>query len=119
MSARIYYLRRPYRRRRRVLVPVSRRRVIRRYSRPAYGFFLLMYLTIPAAFLYLSGAAYMARHDGLYAVLLAAVWSVYFTSDTLRRTRLGLLLVRAGMLLVLAGVAGFFGFVYWLILRHR
>jgi len=60
----------------------------------------------------------MARHDSRYAALLAMVWGAYFTSDKLLGTRLGPLLVRAGRLLLLAGVVSFFGGVYWLILAH-
>ena len=82
----------------------------------AGGFCLLLFVTIAAAFLYLSGAVDVARHDALYASLLAAVWGVYFLQDRLLRTRLGPLLMRVGQLLVLAGVAGFFGGIYWLIL---
>ena len=93
------------------------RHVARPHSRPeAGGFCLLLFVTIPAALLYLSGAVDVARHDALYASLLAAVWGVYFLQDRLLRTRLGPLLMRVGQLLVLAGVAGFFGGIYWLIL---
>ena len=76
----------------------------------------MLCVTIPVTFLYLSGAVDVARHDAIYASLLAAVWGVYFVQDKLLRTRLGPLLVRVGQLLVLAGVAGFFGGIYWLIL---
>ena len=82
------------------------------------GFSLLLFVTIPVAFLYLSGAVNVERHDALYAAMLAAVWGFYFASGKLLRTRLGPLLVRAGQFMLLAGVAGFFGFVYWLILTH-
>lgn len=79
---------------------------------------MLLFLTMPLISLYLSGAVKIARHDALYAALLAAVWSGYFTHDGLLRTRLAPLLVRAGQLMLLAGVAGFFGFVYWIVLTH-
>lgn len=80
---------------------------------------MLLFVTIPAAFLYLSGAAHVARHDGLCMVLLAAVWGFYFLHDKLLQLRvLGPLLVRAGRLLLLAGLAGFFGCIYWLIFRN-
>jgi len=80
------------------------------------GFGLLLFVTIPAAFLYLSGAVDVKRHDTLYAVLLVAVWSFYFASGKLLRTRFGPLLVRGGQLLLLSGVVGFLGLVYWLVL---
>jgi len=73
-------------------------------------------LTIPAAFLYLSGAVDVARHDTLYASLLAVVWGLYFFNDKLLQTRLGPPLIRAGRFLLFSGVAGFFGGIYWLIL---
>jgi hypothetical protein len=99
--------------------PAPVRYVVRRRSWVhSGGFGLLLLMTIPAAFLYLSGAVHVARHDTLYAALLAVVWGMYFTSDKLLRTRLGTLLMRAGLLLGFAGIAGFFGFVYWLILSH-
>jgi hypothetical protein len=64
------------------------RTAARQYPRPAGGgFTLLFFLTVPAAFLYLSGAAGVARHDTLYAALLAAVWSFYFIHDKLLRIR--------------------------------
>lgn len=89
----------------------------RPYSRPdAGGFTLLFCLTIPAVFLYMSGAVNVARHDRLYASLLAVVWGLYFFHDKLLQTRLGPALVRIGRLLLFAGVAGFFGGIYWLIL---
>jgi len=84
----------------------------------AGGFPLLFFATIVAAFLYLSGAADVARHDVLYAALLAAVWGLYFSCDKLLRTRLGPLLMQTGRLLLLGGIAGFFGGIYWLIFRN-
>jgi hypothetical protein len=86
------------------------------YRHDAGGFILLLFLTIPAAFLYLSGAADVARHDTLYASLLVVVWGLYFFNDKLLQTRLGPPLRRIGRLLLLAGIAGFFGGIYWLIL---
>lgn len=79
---------------------------------------MLFCLTLPVAFLYLSGAAHVARRDTLYAVLLASIWSLYFLHPSLLRTCLGTLLLRAGLLLAFASVAGFFTFIYWLILSH-
>ena len=43
---------------------------------------------------------------------------VQFSYERLLRTCLGPLLTLAGRLLVFASVAGFFGFVLWLILSH-
>lgn len=104
---------------RRRFVPAPVRYGVRRRSWVhANGFVVLLFLTIPAAFLYLSGAAHFARHDTLYALLLAAVWGFYFTSERWLSSRLGPLLTRAGVLLGSAGIAGFFGFVYWLVLTH-
>src|SRR5581483_3897751 len=116
-SARIYRFPRAFRGRPVPSRPAPARTAARRYPSPAAGgFTLLLFLTIPAAFLYLSGAAGVARHDSLYAALLAAVWGFYFIHDKLLRIRvLGPLLVRAGRLLLLAGVAGFVGGIYWLI----
>jgi hypothetical protein len=97
--------------------PAPVRYIIRPYSHPdAGGFGLLLFVTIPAAFLYLSGAVDVARHDTLYASLLVVVWGLYFFHDKLLQTRLVPLLMRIGRLLLLAGVAGFFGGIYWLIL---
>src|SRR5689334_12282030 len=89
----------------------------RPYSRvDAGGFILLLFLTIPAAFLYLSGVVDVARHDTFYASLLVVIWGLYFFNDKLLQTRLGPPLMRVGRLLLFAGVAGFFGFVYWIVL---
>ena len=82
------------------------------------GFSLLLFVTIPAAFAYLSGAVHVARHDALYAALLIAVWGLYFSSDKLLRTRLGPLLVQTGRLSLIAGIGGFFGGIYWLIFTN-
>jgi hypothetical protein len=79
------------------------------------GFGLLLFATILAAFLYLSGALDVARHDALYTALLAAVWSFYFIHDKLLRTRLGPVLMRMGQFLLVAGLAGCFGGIFWLI----
>ncbi|HWG42674.1 MAG TPA: hypothetical protein VN688_07800 [Gemmataceae bacterium] len=109
-SAKIYHFPRSARRR---PVPLPVRYAARPYSRPgASGFALLLMVTLVAAFLYLSGAADVARHDVLYAALLAAVWGLYFMNDKLLRTRVGSLLARVGQFLLLAG---FFGGIYWLI----
>jgi hypothetical protein len=114
-SAKIYRFPRPFRHRSVPSAPL--RYATRPYSRPdAGGFGLLLIVTLLVAFLYLTGAVSVARHDALYAALLAAVWSLYFIHDKLLRTRLGLLLRRAGRLLLLAAVASFFGGIYWLIL---
>lgn len=105
----------PRARRRRPVPPAP----VRHSSRPnAGGFTLLFFLTIPAAFVYLSRAVNVARHDALYAALLVAIWGFYFTHDRLLRTRLGPLLVRIGRLLLIVTIAGFFGFVYWIVLTH-
>lgn len=86
------------------------------YRQDGGGFILLLFLTIPAAFLYLSGAVDVARHDTVYTALLAVVWGLYFFNDKLLQTRLGPPLMRVGRLLLFAGVAGFFGGIYGLIL---
>lgn len=115
-SAKIYRFPRPFRSRPFPL-PVSY--AARPYSRTnAGGFALLLLVTLPAASLYLSGAVDVARHDALYATLLAAVWGFYFTSDKLLRTRLGPLLMRAGRIVPPAAAICFFGFVLWLVLSH-
>ena len=82
------------------------------------GFALLWAATLVAAFLYLFGAAGLARHDTLYALLLATVWGLYFFHVPLLRTRIGPLLRRGGQLLLIASAVGFFGGIYWLILTH-
>jgi hypothetical protein len=83
------------------------------------GFGGLLLLTLVGAFLYLSGAAGIARHDALYAALLATFWGAYLIQIPLLRTRiLGSLLRAAGKLLLPAGVVAFFGVIYWLILSH-
>jgi hypothetical protein len=94
--------------------------VIRRHDGThALGYSLLLLATLVGAFLYLTGAAGIARHDALYAVLLAAVWGLYLFHPLLLRTRrLGPLLALAGKLVVLGGGGAFFGLVYWLILTH-
>jgi hypothetical protein len=96
------------------------RRVIRRHDgTQGLGYSLLLLATLTGAFAYLTGAAGVARHDGLYAVLLAAVWGLYLAHPLLLRTRrLGPLLALAGRALLLGGGAAFFGLVYWLILSH-
>ena len=116
MTAKIYRFPKPLRRR--PVPPAPLRYAARPDSRPnAGGFSLLFFLTIPAAALYLSGAVNVARHDTLYTALLAALWGLYFLHPPLLRLPVvGPLLVRAGRLLLLAGVAGFFGGIYWLIL---
>lgn len=109
----------PRARRRRPVPPAPVCHSARRSFRPTgVGFTVLSFLSIVGAFVYLSGAVKIARHDALYAALLAAVWSVYFTHDKLLRTRLGPLVARIGQLSLIAGVAGFFGFVYWIVLTH-
>ncbi len=116
MSARIYRFPKPFRRR---LPPPSPVRYVVRPQSSVHsgGFALLLLVTIPTAFLHLSGAVNVARHDRLYEVLLAAVWGFYFIHDKLLRIRvLGPLLIVAGRLLLFAGVAGFFGGIYCLIL---
>lgn len=104
---------------RRRIVPLPTPRYVGRphSQADAGGFILLFFLTIPAAFLYLAGAVDIARHDALYAVLLAAVWGFYFLHDKLLLTRLGPLLMRVGRLLMLLAAASFFGGIYWLIFR--
>jgi hypothetical protein len=115
-SAKIIRFPKPFRRR--PVPPAPGRYDSRPYLRPdPGGFALMMFLTVPAASLYLSGAVDVARHDTLYTALLAAAWGLYFFHDRLLRTRLGPLLIRAGRLLLLTGLAGFFGGIYWLIYR--
>jgi hypothetical protein len=115
MSAKIYRFPKPFRRQATPVVPVFF------VNRPhtwvhCGGFGSLLSATIPIAFLYLSGAITVARHDGLYAALLAGVWGFYFLHDRLLRIRvLGPLLIGVGRLLLFAAVAGFFGGIYWLI----
>lgn len=120
-SARIYRF--PLSARRRPVPPLSStaapvRYIIRRTSTATGGFTLLFLLTLPAAFLYLSGVAGLSRHDACYAALLAAVWGGYFLHERLLRSRLGPLLTWAGRLLLLALTAGCFGGLYWLVLSH-
>lgn len=100
--------------------PAPLRYGTRSYTRrDAGGFAFMITLTVPAAFLYLSGAVNVARHDALYTVLLIAVWGIYFIHPLLLRLPvLGSLLVGAGRLMLFAGVAGFFGGLYWLVLSH-
>ena len=116
-SARIYHF--PNWARRRPVPPLSAE--YSRGRRPwvkADGFAPLLSATLVGGFLYLSGAAGLARHDELYTALLAAVWCIYFSYERLLKTRLGPLLLLAIRLLLLGGVFGFFGLVYWLILTH-
>ena len=109
----------PRTRRRRHVPPAPVRYAGRPSSRGnGGGFGLLFFLTIVAAFAYLSGAGNVARHDTAYAVLLAVVWSIYCIHPLLLRTRIAPLLIGAGRLLLLAGAAGFFGFLYWIVLTH-
>jgi hypothetical protein len=83
------------------------------------GFTLLWAASFVAVILYLSGLAGVARDDRFYTELLAAVWGFYFLHPPLLKVRvLGPLLILAGRLLLLAGVMGFFGGVYWIILRN-
>ena len=79
---------------------------------------MLLMLTLPVAFLYLSGAIAVPRCDILYAVLLSAIWGFYFIHDRLLETRIGPVLEWAGLLLALAALIGFFGGIYWLIFTH-
>ena len=80
---------------------------------------MLLSVTIPAAFVYLSGAVNVARHDTLYTALLEVIWGLYFLYPPLLRIRvLGPLLIGAGRLLLFVGIAGFFGGIYWLILAR-
>lgn len=117
--ARIIKFPRAARRRPEPQQPAPVRYIIRPYSHPdAAAFGLLLFVTIPAAFLYLSGAVNVARHDALYASLLAVVWGLYFFHDKLLQTRLGPLLMRISRLMLFAGVAGFFGSIYWLIFSN-
>ena len=118
-TARIIHFPRAARRRSVPQPRVPVRSAARRSSRSSTaGFGLLLFVTMAVAFLYLSGALHVTRHDSLYAALLALVWGVYFTSGKWLRTPLGRLLRLAGQLLVLGGLASFFGFVLWLVLSH-
>ena len=117
MSARIYRFPRSFRGR--PGLPPERRARYRGRWDHADGFAVLLPATLVAVFFYLSGAGGMARHDRLYAALLVAIWGVYFFHPALLRVRvLGPLLIAAGRVLVLAGLAGFFGGIYWLIFSH-
>lgn len=110
------------RRRRSPLPPTSEtvRYIIRPYTHPeAIGFGLLLSITILAAFFYLSGSVHAGQHDALYTGLLVAVWGLYFASDRLLRIpMLGTVLRYVAQLLLFVSVAGFFGFVLWLVLSH-
>ncbi|HWG41176.1 MAG TPA: hypothetical protein VN688_00200 [Gemmataceae bacterium] len=98
-------------------IPSPVRYAVRPHSRPnAGGFSLLLFVTLPAAFLYLSGAAHVARYDALYTVLLAVAWGLYFLHPPLLKVPVfGPLLIRIGRLLLFASLSGFFGGIYWLI----
>ena len=76
----------------------------------------LLVATLVLAWLYLSGAAGVARHDLLYGALLAGVWAVVFYWDALLGSRLGPLLVRAVRLLGKVGGVAFLAAVYGIIL---
>lgn len=116
-SAKIYYL--PRTARRRPIASEPPRYAVRPNSRAGVSRFgQLLMVTLLGAFLYLTGAANVARHDALYAALLAAAWGFYFFHDRLLRTRLGPLLMLAGQLLPPAAAVSFFGFVLWLVLSH-
>ena len=86
--------------------------------RSSVGYFVLLWATLIAAVLYLSGMANVARHDARYAGLLVAVWTFYYLHEFLLGTRLGPLLVSAGRLLLLSILVACFGFEYWLVLTH-
>ena len=118
MPARVYQFPRRGRRRHLPPAPVRYGAIRCRSSFRSGGFTLLWATTLVGEFLYLLGVGGIERHDGLYAALLVAVWGVYFSYERLLKTRLGPLLVQAGRLLLLSGVFGFFGLVYWLILTH-
>jgi hypothetical protein len=95
----------------------GRHAVCRHPGRSSAGYELLRAATLLGAFVYLTFPA--ARHDSLYAALLAIVWGLYLILPLLLRVRvLGPLLAPAGRVLGWAGFAAFFGFVYWLILSH-
>ena len=82
-------------------------------------FGLLLFATLLAACLYLSGVSGVERHDALYGALLAAVWLLFFAYEPLLRTRvLGPILARAGQVFVAIAGLLFFGFLYWLILSR-
>ena len=100
--------------------PAPLRALPRRSAPPrSAGFVLLLWITLLAVFLYLSGLAGWAKHDGLYAVLLTVVWGFYFAHDKLLRVRvLGALLRLAGRVVLLGSVVGFFGGIYWLVFTH-
>jgi hypothetical protein len=117
-SAKIIRFPKPFRRR--PVPPAPVRYASRPHPRSdAGGFVLLCALTFPAAFLYLSGAVSVARHDTLYAALLSSVWGFYLLHPPLLRIRvLGPLLIGAGRFLLAATVIGFFAGVYWVIFSH-
>ena len=97
---------------------------MRAIIRPDYmirsgAFTLLLLATLILAFLYLSGAVGVARHDFFYTLLLAAAWCLYYAHAALLQTRmLGPLLRVAGRVLTVAALASALGFLYWLILLH-
>jgi hypothetical protein len=118
MSAKIYRFPSTFRRR---PIPPLTVRPVRYRGRGVHadGFAVLLPATLVAVFFYLSGAGGMARHDGLYAALLLAIWGLYFFRPPLLRVRvLGPLLIGAGRVLVVAGFVGFFGGIYCLIFSH-
>ena len=116
-SARIYPF--PKSARRRLAPPAQVRSSPHRYARRrSLGFYLLLVATLVSAFVYLSGAASVARHDARYLALLVAVCVFYFLHEFLLATRLGPLLMLAGRLVLFGSVVGFFGGIYWLILTH-
>lgn len=108
------------RRRPLVLPPEPVRYVIRLdTSSHAAGFGLLLAATMVATFLYLSELVRIARHDTLYAALLAAAWACYFASGPLLSMRVvGPALACAGRVFAGLTIALSFGFLYWL-LRMR
>lgn len=80
---------------------------------------MLWMASFVAVILYLSGLAGVARDDRFYTKLLTAVWGFYFLHRPLLKVRiLGPLLIVAGRILLVAGIFGFFGGVYWIILRN-
>ena len=100
-----------------VLPPDPVRYVIRLDTSCHAGCFgLLLAATLVATFLYLSELVGIARHNALYAALLATAWTCYFVSGPLLRVRvLGPALACAGRMLAGFTIAVFFGFLYWLI----
>jgi hypothetical protein len=76
----------------------------------------LLAATLLLAWLYLFGAAGIARHDAAYGALLAGVWAGLVFWDALLESRAGALLTRAVRVLAGMGGVAFLPAMYWIIL---